>query len=49
MKVLVVKSAFGGHERGSKITDATQIEEILAGENAHHVIVSDHPEDEEAE
>lgn len=43
MRVLVVKGAFGGHSRGSKITDPAEIAKVLAGENAHHVIQSDHP------
>ena len=45
MRVLVVKGAFGGHSRGSKITDPAEIAEVLAGENAHHIIQSDHPEE----
>jgi hypothetical protein len=46
MKVLVVTSAFGGHTRGSKITDPAEIEKVLAGENAHHVTPSDHDDGE---
>jgi hypothetical protein len=46
MRVLVAKSDFGGHTRGSKITDQKEIEAVLAGENAHHVIQSDHDEAE---
>ena len=42
MRVLVVTSDFGGHEIGSKITDAAEIEAVLAGENAAKVVQSDH-------
>ena len=37
MKALVVKSEFGGHGRGTVITDPQRIAEILAGEHAQHV------------
>lgn len=45
MRVLVVKGAFGGHSRGSVIKDRAEITKVLAGENAHHVIQSEHPDD----
>jgi hypothetical protein len=45
MRVLVVTSAFGSHSRGSRITDAAEIAKVLAGENSHHVIQSDHPDE----
>jgi hypothetical protein len=35
---LVVINAFGPYARGDLITDATIAAEILAGENAHHVV-----------
>ncbi len=41
-RVLVVKSAFGDHTRGSVIEDSEEIDKVLAGENAHHVMLSDH-------
>jgi hypothetical protein len=41
-RVLVVKSAFGDHTRGSVIDDPAEIERVLAGGNAHHVSVSTH-------
>ena len=40
--VLVVTNPFGGHSRGDRITDPKEIAQVLAGENAHHVIQSDH-------
>jgi hypothetical protein len=45
MRVLVVKGAFGGHSRGSRIIDPAEIDKILAGENAHQVIQSNHPDE----
>ena len=44
MKVLVVRSEFGGRERGCKITDPREIEAVLAGEHAQHVSVAEHEE-----
>ena len=44
MQVLVVTNPFGGHEKGDRIKDPKQIEEILAGEHAHHVVRADHDE-----
>lgn len=44
MKVLVVTNPFGGKETGDRITDAKEIESVLAGEHAHHVVQSDHDE-----
>lgn len=41
MKVLTVTSPFGGRRVGERITDAQQIEDILAGENAHHVVAAE--------
>jgi hypothetical protein len=45
MRVAVVTSPFAGHSRGEVIRDQAEIDEILAGESAHSVIVSDHPDD----
>lgn len=42
MNVLVVINPFGGHETGHRITDPSEIEAVLAGEHAHHVVRSDH-------
>ena len=42
MRVLVVTSPFNGHEKGSVISDEATIKEVLVGENAHHVIQSEH-------
>lgn len=44
MKVLVVTNPFGGHGNGHAISDPAEIEKILAGEHAHHVVAADHPE-----
>lgn len=44
MKVLVVTNPFGGRETGQKITDPSEIESILAGEHAHHVVQAEHDE-----
>lgn len=44
MKVLVVTNPFGGREAGQTVTDASEIESILAGEHAHHVVQTDHPD-----
>ena len=41
MQILVVTNPFGGKEVGDKITDAKEIESILAGENSHDVVMSD--------
>lgn len=41
-RVLVVINPFGGHDRGDRITDAKEIEKLLAGEHAHHVVQADH-------
>jgi hypothetical protein len=41
-KVLVVMNPFGGHSKGDRITDPSEIEKVLAGEQAHHVLQSDH-------
>ncbi len=35
---LVVVQAFGPHAKGDCITDQAQIQTILAGENASHVV-----------
>lgn len=40
--VLVVHEPFGGYAKGEVIRDAEKIAEILAGENAHHVVKSVH-------
>lgn len=42
MKVLVVINPCLGRNIGDRITDPDEIEEILAGEHAHHHVVSDH-------
>ncbi len=47
MKSLIIVSPFGGFAKGERIVDPDQVEEILAGENAHHVVASrqgDEPE-----
>lgn len=41
-RVLVVTNPFGGRSQGERITDAKEIEEILSGEHASHVVRSDH-------
>jgi hypothetical protein len=41
-RVLVVNNPFGGHDKGARITDPDEIEKVLAGEHAHHVVQSDH-------
>lgn len=41
-RVLVVINPFGGHDRGHRITDDAEIEKILASEQAHHVVQTDH-------
>jgi hypothetical protein len=41
-KVLVVINPFGGHDKGARITDPEEIQKVLAGEQANHVIQSDH-------
>jgi hypothetical protein len=40
--VLVVTNPFGGLSHGDRITDPTEIEKVLSGENAHYVVRSDH-------
>jgi hypothetical protein len=40
--VLVVTNPFGGHVRGDRITDPHEIEQILEGEHASHVIRANH-------
>ena len=35
---LVVVRPFGAYGKGDTITDSAKITEILAGENAHHVV-----------
>ena len=45
MRVLVVINEFGGHSKGHRITDEDEIEKILDGEHAHHVVASDHDEE----
>jgi hypothetical protein len=42
MRVLIVKSAFGGFEKGSRITDPDAITAILASEQKVHVVASEH-------
>ena len=44
MKVLVVHNPFGGHEIGHAISDPAEIERVLAGEQAHHVVAAEHPD-----
>ena len=41
-RVLVVTNPFGGRSHGDRITDPAEIEAVLSGENAHHVVQSDH-------
>jgi hypothetical protein len=45
MKVLVVTNPFGGREAGETIRDPREIELILAGEHAQHVVRADHPDE----
>jgi hypothetical protein len=40
--VLVVTNPFGGLSHGDRITDPSEIDSVLAGENAHHVVQADH-------
>ena len=49
MRVLVVTNPFGGRDRGDRITDPKEINAVLAGEHAHHVVQADHPETVEQE
>jgi hypothetical protein len=42
MRVLVVKSDFKDHSRGSVISDETEIAEILKSPNRIHVVAADH-------
>jgi hypothetical protein len=42
MKVAVVIHAFGGRQTGDRVTDPAEIAGILAGEQAHRVVISDH-------
>jgi hypothetical protein len=42
MRVLVVKNPFGDFKRGDTITDEKDIERILSGDLAAHVVVSIH-------
>ena len=48
MKALTVVQAFGDHQRGSQITDADQIKEILDSEQATKVVAIELPEPEQA-
>ena len=41
-RVLVVTNPFEGRSRGDRITDPEEMEEILSGEHAHHVVRADH-------
>ena len=49
MKHLVVISPFGGHEVGEAITDAGEIETVLSGEHAYHVVQAESAEPEKKE
>jgi hypothetical protein len=40
MKTLTVIHAFGDYRRGDRITDPARIAEVLAGENACHVVAT---------
>ena len=40
--VLVVTNPFGGLSHGDRITDPAEIDTVLSGENAHHVVRPDH-------
>ncbi len=46
MKVLVVKNPFNGHEIGHAISDRAEMEQVLTGEQAHHVVAAEHPDPE---
>jgi hypothetical protein len=48
-RVLVVVNPFGGLGKGDRITDPEEIKKVLAGEQAHHVIQSDHSDLDDAE
>lgn len=41
-RVLVVNNPFGGRNKGDRITDPKEIEKVLAGEQAHNVVQSNH-------
>ena len=43
-KYLAVTTAFAGYARGDRITDPVKIAEILAGEQAAHVVAVQAPE-----
>ncbi len=42
MNVLVVTNPFKSHEVGHRITDPEEMQAILGGEHAHHVVRADH-------
>ena len=46
MNALAVISPFGDYEAGDIVADEDLIEEILAGENAHHVVPTATPDEE---
>jgi hypothetical protein len=45
MQVLVVTNPFNGFAIGDRITDPAKIKETLESESAHHVVRSDHSDD----
>lgn len=44
MKTLIVTNPFGGRQTGRRITDPAEIDAVLAGENAAHVVAAEHPD-----
>jgi hypothetical protein len=42
MNTLVVTNPFGGHAKGERIIDPQEIDSILSGEHAHHVVRAVH-------
>ena len=45
MRVLVVTNPFGDRGRGDRITDAGEIDEVLASHHAGNVVRADHDDD----
>jgi hypothetical protein len=44
MQVLTVIHPFGDYARGHRITEKSEIDEVLASENAHHTVKSHIPD-----
>ena len=45
MRALVVTNPFGGHAAGDSITDPNEIETVLNGEHAGHVVATEQPDE----